>query len=122
MDVVRAGELHATPQCVQEAAALDERGGNRETEEREPRDRHEVDPREVAEEPREADRQECDVAGRQRDDHVTTTPNGPHQGNRSSVRSGEDERADQDVEDCSRSSLELAVRHAEERGADAKSE
>ncbi len=122
MDVVRAGELHSPPERVDEAAALDERRWNGETEEREPRDRHEVDPREVAEEPRQADRQERDEAGDQRDDHVTTAPDGPHQRNRAAVRRGKDERADQEIEDRSRGSLQLAVRHAEDRRPDAKSE
>ena len=47
MDVVGAGELNASPQGVEKAATLDERRGNGEAEEREPCDRHEVDPREV---------------------------------------------------------------------------
>ena len=119
MDVVRAGELHAPPQRVEKAAPLDERRRNCETEEREPRDRHEVDPREVAEEPGQADGQKREEAGSQRDDHVTTAPDGLHQRNRAGVRRGKDERANQDVEDRSRCSAQLAVRHAEDRRPDA---
>jgi len=122
VDVVRAGELHAPPQRVEEAASLDERRRDCETEEREPRDRHQVDPREVAEEPRQADRQERDETGRERDEHVTTAPDGPHQRDRTAVRRGKDEGADQDIEDRSHCSVQLAVRHAEDRGPDAKSE
>ena len=122
MDVVRAGELHAPPKRVDEVAALDERRRDCETEEREPRDRHEVDPREVAEEPCQADRQKRDEAGGQRDGHVTTAPDGPHQRNRATVRRGKDERADQEIEDCPRGSFQLAVRHAEDRRPDTKSE
>ena len=85
MDVVRAGELHAPPQRVEEAAPLDERRRNCETEEREPRDSHQVDPREVAEKPCEADGQEREKAGSQRDEHVTTAPDGLHQRNRAAV-------------------------------------
>lgn len=122
MDVVRAGELYAPPQRVEEAAALDERRRNRETEEREPGDRHEVDPREVAEEPRQADRQERDEAGSQRDEHVTTASDRLHQRNRSAVRRGEDEGPDRNVEDGPRHSLEFPIGHAEDRGPDAESE
>ena len=122
MDVVRTGELHAPPQRVEEAAALDERRRSCETEEREPRDCDQVDPREVAEEPRHADRQERDEAGRERDEHVTTTPDGPHQRNCTAVRRGKDEGSDQEIEDRSGSSIQFAVRHAEDRGPDTKSE
>ena len=120
MDVVRAGELHAPPQRVEEAAPLDERRRNCETEEREPRDRHEVDSREVAEEPCQADRQEREEAGSQRNDDVTTAPDGLHERNRADVRRGKDERADQDIEDHSRYSVQLAVCHAEDPRPDAK--
>ena len=121
MDVVGAGELNASPQGVEKAATLDKRRGNRETEECEPRDCHEVDPREVGEEPRQAHRQEGDEPGHQRDRHVAAAPDRPHQRDRAAVRRGEDERADEDVEDRSHSSVELAVRHAEDRGPDAES-
>ena len=122
MDVVRAGELHAPPQRIDEPAALHERRRNCETEEREPRDRHQVDPREVAEEPRQADRQERDEAGGQRDDHVTTAPDGSHERNRTAVRGGKDERADHEIGDRSRCSVQRAVRDAEDRRPDTKSE
>ena len=118
MDVVRARELNAPPQRVEEAAPLDERCGNSEAEEREPRDSHEVDPREVSEKPCEADRQERDEAGGQRDAYIPTAPDGPHQRNRTAVRRGKGERADQDVEDRSRCSVQLSVRNAEDRRPD----
>ena len=122
MDVVRTGELDAPPQGIEKAAALDERRGNRETEQREPRDCDEVDPREVAEEPRQADRQERDGAGSQRDGHVTAAADGPHQRDRTAVRRGKDDRPDQDVEEHSCGSAQLAIRNAEDRRTDAKSE
>ena len=122
MDVVGAGELNASPQGVEKTATLDERRGNREAEEREPCDRHEVDPREVSEEPRQTDRQEGDEAGSERDAHVTAAPDRFHQGNRSAVGGSENQGADQDIEDRARRPLQLAVRNADERGPDTKRE
>ena len=122
MDVVRTGELYAPPQRVEEAAALDEGGRNGQAKEREPGNRHEVDPREVAEEPRQADRQERDEAGGQRDEHIATAADRPHERNGAAVRRGEDERPDHNIEDRPHCSLELSIGNAKDRGPDAKSE
>lgn len=122
MDVVRAGELHAAPDGVDQTASFDERRRNRKTEEREPCDSHEVDPREIVEEPRQADRQEREEPCSQRYEHVTTPPDGPHQRHRTAVGGGKDERADRHIEDRPSGPLQLPVRHAENRRPDAESE
>src|SRR6478672_13775271 len=122
VDVVGPGELNASPQGVEKAATLDKRRRNRKAEEREPGDRHEVDPREVPEEPRQEDRQEGDEAGGQRDAHVTAATDRPHQGNRTTVGRGEDEWTDSDVEDGAHRPIQLAVRNAENRRPDAEGE
>ncbi len=122
MDVVRTSELHTSPQRIDEAAALDEGRRHGETEEREPGDRHEIDPRKIAEEPRQADRQECDEAGRQRDDHVATAADRPDQRDRAAVRGGEDQGPEGEVEDRPRRPLQLCVRHTEQRRPDAESQ
>ena len=122
MDVVGAGELHTSPQRVDEAATLDESRRDGQTEEREPGDRHEIDPRKISEEPRQADRQECDESGRQRGDHEATAADRPDQRDRAAVRGGENQGPEADVEDRPRRPFQLCVRHAEQRGPDAESQ
>lgn len=61
MDEVRAGELHAAPQRIPEATALDERDRHGQPDEGEERQRDDVEPGQD-EDPLQDQRQECDQA------------------------------------------------------------
>ena len=98
MNVVRTRELHTSPQRSDESPALDERRRDGQAEERQPCDRHEIDSRKIAKEPRQADRQERDEAGRKRHEHVATTTDRPDQRDRAAVRRSEDEGAKDEVD------------------------
>ncbi len=120
MDVVRAGQPGPSSDRVEETATFDERRGHGQAEEREPGDGHEIDSGEVAEESRQADREEGHEAGRQSDEHVPTAADRPDQRNRGGVRRGKDERPEEEVEHCPHRALQFGVRHAEERRPDAE--
>src|SRR5689334_12227013 len=66
-------QLHAAAQRVGISTPFDERSGNREPHEREPRERNEIDPREDPE-ARNAHRQKRQIAGRERNTDVAAAP------------------------------------------------
>ncbi len=113
MHEVGAGELHAAPNCVPEAAALDERGRLSQPHQREPDECDEVAARNDPE-ARNPDRQKGDTTDGERDEEVPAAMDRPHESDRARVRRTHHRRPEDEHEDGARRIGELGRADAEQ--------
>ena len=121
MNVVGTRELDATPDRVREAATLDEGGGDPEPDQRQPAERHQVDPGKDPE-PRQAEWQERDEAHGQCDGHPPAAADRAHECDSTGVRACEQQRSRDEDDRESRGALELRVSDADDSRTDAERE
>ena len=121
MNIVGTRELDATPDRIREAATLDEGSRDPEPDEREPTERHKVDPRKDPE-PRQTERQEGNEAHGQRDRHSSAAADWAHERDGTCVGACQQQRPGDEDDREPRGALELRVRDADDSRTDAERE